>query len=1100
MREPRSAHHKLVALGMSGLLLVASCSGSGGSGASGTGSNFQLTQISVIEGAIWEINRPIEFTFNMDVDPASVGMNTLNIATLTGSPTTGTFFFKAVDLDNDGTKESVDQKIVVFQPTCPTLNDLSDAGLQPGSTPYVLTVLGTTSNTTNVVRSTSGQELLNTQTRNFVTPGSSDPSEAFIDTVNGPPVPVIRVKGKVASAESPGSYIELGGDSEDRTYFLFDETTQTVGILPDIPLNLFSDNASSVAVVVDFNQPISPSDANLSEDSIRLEFQDASLAWIPLDTRVELAANCTESGGARVRLTPIGVLPTASNFRVSMMPGFEDIVGQSTSLELNDFAVASTEMTSFDSLTPMDDNADGLVEEFDISDGASGSFEDTEALFSSTPAAWGDGAATSAFTFSGTGGNDSGDFDWYIGDDEDLFFFDTSSTTIVGGPGGSPTSTQTSVGGRVDVRDLVILEGAILRIQGPNIFTVNATRDVIIRGTLDASGFNAKNVATLNTGAQAEKGGAGAAGGGRGGNASEVLNDSTKRGGSGFGAFALTNGGGLGGESGFLAGTNQEARRPGNGGGGSFGEYPGSIQRIDPEPGDPGAASTTGCVSGQIPAPGGAAGPVPFANADLVDNVFGVRPVTDGAGNLVSLTRGELTQVWAGAGGGGGGDALPSSTCPSPNWTASSDEKGGGGGGGGGSMRINALGKIIFGNAGQIKAEGGQGATGENTNFLDHIGGTGGGGSGGHVILETATQIDFTDGDPILAPLGEYITTQGGLGGQGSTSENPAFIDAGGAGGAGVIQLHVPDPIQQPSSNTAGSIVIPLAGEGDPFNSVSAPTSNPMIQTFGARSEARSRWVSIGGADQDPGGGFRLIEFAFDGLDTTPGPEQGKVLTTSTQVNELTALLTEDLTGNANASIDPDGVTLRLSGMALASLINDPGTISNDIYLRSPALLRNFNLRLSRSSNPSEAFANFDVVSAAYDDDQVVLTVTTSSNLGTLQDFVDSQGVLVVQYELIPRFFRVRTGSANSGLDILEDSSFVRITFDAAPADSNGDPDEDNLLVEGTGDITDFNALMAGELKFFRFNVEFDLDALGAGVSTETEIVSLEFLKIPFKF
>ncbi len=193
MREPRSAHHKLVALGTSGLLLVASCTGSGGSGASGTGSNFQLTQISVIEGAVWEINRPIEFTFNMEVDPASIGMGTMNISTQTGTPTTGTYFFKAVDLDNDGTKESVDQKVVVFQPTCPTLDDLSDAGFQPGSTPYFLTVLGETSGSTNVVRSTSGQNLLNTQTRNFVTPGSSDPSEAFIATVNGPPVPGIRL-------------------------------------------------------------------------------------------------------------------------------------------------------------------------------------------------------------------------------------------------------------------------------------------------------------------------------------------------------------------------------------------------------------------------------------------------------------------------------------------------------------------------------------------------------------------------------------------------------------------------------------------------------------------------------------------------------------------------------------------------------------------------------------------------------------------------------------------------------------------------------------------------------------------------------------------
>ena len=1095
MRERRSARPWLGAIGLSGLLITASCSGGGSGGTGGTGFGFQLTQISVQGGSIWQINRPIEFQFSDEVDFATVSMNTMNVATTTGQPATGTFFFKSVDLDGDGTLESVDRTVIVFQPTCPRESDLSDAGLQPGSVPYRLTVLGETSGSSNVVSSTAGVKLVNTQTRNFTTPGTNDPGDAFIDTVNGPPVPVIRTEG---SSEAAATYIELGGDTSNRIYFEFDENDQTIDTNPpgfEVPLNLFSDVTTSVAIVIEFNQPISPDANNLDSSLIRLEFLDGSLNWVPIDTSIVLTANCTETGGARVRLEPVGILPAASRFRAVIRPGFEDLVGDPNLLDLDDFAEAPTLDSQFTSLTPPDGNADGLDESFDLSGTTPGSFEDSDALFATTVADWGGGDLTSAFSFEGTGGNDNGDFDWVIGDDEDIFFFDTSSTTISGGPGGSPTSTQTSVGGLVNVRDLIILEGAILRVQGPNPMTINATGSVIIRGTLDLSGFSAKNVATLNTGNQAEKGGAGAAGGGRGGNASETTNNTTLRGGTGVGAFGLLNGGGIGGESGHAEG-GKENRRPGTGGGGSFGEFLVSTKRIAPEDGDDGVATTTGCVTNQSPAAGGPAGPDPFVNADLEDNVFGVRPITDGAGNLLDLKRGELQSLWAGAGGGGGGDAVPGAECPSPNWTPGSDEKGGGGGGGGGALRVNALGPIIFGNNGTILAEGGQGAVGENTNFLDHIGGTGGGGSGGHVLLETAAQIDFTDGNPATAMSRSYISAQGGLGGQGA--EPP--IDQGGAGGAGVIQLHVPDPIAVPSTDTSGSIVIPDPGLDPPFSTISLPDSTPMIQTFGARSQARSRWLSIGGADQDPGGGLDLLQFLFQGLETAAGPDQGKILATSGVVDELPALLQEDLTGNANASIDPDGVTLRLAGLALSDLINDPGTPSNDLYLRTPALLRNFNLRLSRTSNPTGAFENFDVVSAAYDDTNVVLTLTTSSNLGTMQDFVDAQGGQTVQYELIPRFFRVRTGESSSGLDLLPDTAFVRITFDAAAADANGDPDETSLLVDGSGDIADFNSLMPGELKFFRFNVEFDLDEAGSGVDTDTETVSLEFLKLPFTF
>lgn len=75
-----------------------------------------------------------------------------------------------------------------------------------------------------------------------------------------------------------------------------------------------------------------------------------------------------------------------------------------------------------------------------------------------------------------------------------------------------------------------------------------------------------------------------------------------------------------------------------------------------------------------------------------------------------------------------------------------------------------------------------------------------------------------------------------------------------------------------------------------------------------------------------------------------------------------------------------------------------------------------------------------------------------------------------------------------------------RVRFQATGADGFGNPDETNPLVDWTADIAQFNLLPPGELRFFRFQVEFDLDAQGTGVSAQTEPVSLDFLRVPFVF
>src|SRR6185503_989534 len=106
------------------------------------------------------------------------------------------------------------------------------------------------------------------------------------------------------------------------------------------------------------------------------------------------------------------------------------------------------------------------------------SFQDSSALFDAPPADWGEGRLSAAFSFDGTGGP-NGDFDWVVRSGERIFF-DTTSTPIVGGPNGVPTTTVTALNGVVDVRNLVIQAGAEIRVQGPNPLRINATGEVRI--------------------------------------------------------------------------------------------------------------------------------------------------------------------------------------------------------------------------------------------------------------------------------------------------------------------------------------------------------------------------------------------------------------------------------------------------------------------------------------------------------------------------------------------------------------------------------------------------------------------------------------------
>ena len=1087
-------------LGLGGplVLLLTGWGCSGGGGGGGGSTSFQVDGLSLTEGAVWQINREIVLTFTEPVDFTTVSSNTINIRSDADVPATGTFSLR-------------DPHTVVFQPNCPTLDDLSDAGLQPNGVNYVLRVAGRNSSSNTLV-SVNGVPLGLQQVRHFSTPASTQISVAFQDTTPGPPAPVLREQG---STELSATYMEIGGDPDARVYFELDANHQLVLSDPsfEVPLNLYSDPSTHVAVVIAFNQPVNPSSSNISESRLRLEYRDAQGAWHALKTRVTLVGNCSGTG-ARVRLDPIGLLPASSEFRAVVRAGFQDLVGESNLQSATSFAQAPTRAVDFTSLTPSDRLSDEINEGFELSGDSPLSFEDETAVLDTPQADWGEGRLSAAFSFDGTGGP-SGDFDWVVRSGEKIFF-DTTSTPVVGGPNGVPTTTVTFLNGVVDVRNLVIQEGAEIRVQGPHPLRINATGEVRIEGLLDLSGFNGRDVFTLNTTHLMELGGVGAAGGGRGGHANENTSAPTLRGGRGSGPFGQLGQGAEGGEMGISDAPGQngkDQRRPGGGGGGRFArDWVGTDTpqgwSLAASAGHDGHPLSRGAESGVMPSRGGRPGVGPFIDSSDANDFYGVRPVVED-GAVVGLVRGELTGVWAGHGGGGGGNA--SRVYPQVVWSSIGDEKGGGGGGAAGGLHVKALGRIVFAGDGAIVARGATGGTGEPT-FLDHIGGTGGAGSGGHVILESASSVDFTDGGAsptdLLVDRIDAAAPAVKTGWLGQVHDCCRTYSNGGAGSGGVIQLHVPDPVSAPSHDPLRTdIVVPLSTTGlaNPLDAVTSPPPYVLVPTFGARSRGRSKWISIGGADERPDGSQAPVRFLFAGIETAPGPDEGKLLRVdgSAAVADVEPLLwIPDLTGSSVARVLSDGYTLELIGAALLEVRSGTTSgVSNDVYLRTPALLRDCALRLGVLETPTNVL-DYDVARAEYDEGapgpgDEALRITVTAERGRLTDFNPhgTQGTTTLRLQ--PRFFRVVTGGLSNHLPT---TAYVRVRFQGAADNGAGRPDESNPLVDWTADVARFNALVPGALQYFRYEVEFDLDAEAQGVTQDTIPVTLDFLKLPFVF
>ncbi len=1094
-------------------LLTVGCSGGSLDADEAAAGLFTLQSVSVAEGQTWQINRQITFTFSHAVDFDTVNMNTVNIAQVSGGPAVGTF---SVD--------PTDPRKVSFQPTCPTLGDFSDAGLIPGGVDYRIFVPDV-DNGAGTVRSAAGSELRDGHTMTFFTPVSEVLTDLFLDPQSGPPAPLEGYTD--ADGVVQGTRVELGGGSSVLPFAIDPTGEGNLGTF-EIPLNLYSDVDSRVEILVEVNQPVSPTDENISQDRIQVQFEEATGSWVTFPTHVSLDANCTDTGSL-LRLTPLGVLPQNRALRVILKPEFEDLVGDRNILPLEDFAVMRSGTFEEDGVAV--EYADDFLEDFVLSGSELGSFEDEEAVFDTPKAEWGEVSpgvygVRPSFDFDGTGGP-GGDFDWHIGANQTVIL-DTTSTLIIGGPGGVPTATQLVINGMVNIRDLYIPENSVLKIQGPNPAVFLCAGEVRIEGELDISGNNAKPVFTLNTPFQPEPGASGNGGGGAGGTGSYLTNQVTPRGGNGFGAFDTPGAGGQGGESGWNSNTGNygQFRGAAGGGGGTLGLdvvlddgcYDQTALGLDAENGFAGHPQANAATRpGETLPWGGLAADRPFTDINgTQDDFWGTMRKDFGTGNEV-LVEGELISPWPASGGGAGGDATRATDYPPSDLLNSDQDKGCGGGGGAGSLTILALGKISMGTNGKITARGGHGSGGENTNYVNRIGGGSGGGAGGHIVLQTAQQIDLSElpqnGNPNAAPS---ILARGGQGGagynnaggaddneltpqadahhDGSANDNPfeeplppqcavqtgIIVSAGGDGGPGLIQFHVgtlPDDVIGPFSDEGlvRDAVKPAPVGYDIGTGVSdAGWVDQLLPIFGRLSKAQSKWIPLGGASIDPDDPADPdpIQFLFDGTD----PDTGLVETTTEVVADLPAILAPAAAVETPGLPDvaADGRTMLFDGAEIP--------VDDAIYRRNPNLFRRFRLRVGVEDH--------DVTAAAYDEETGVLSLTVESDLPTT-------GMV----EVFPRYFAVST---NGVADAMPDSSTVLVSFQATGANSLGDPDESAIFPGNNAWATDVDDLSGAlgntDFRFFRFQMSFDILADNSDLSFNTPRPIVDFLRIPFRF
>lgn len=1130
-------------------LWLAACSGGNGPSSTQTEDDFALLSTNLKPGSVWELNRPIELRFNSEVDIDSLSANSVAVVRSDGVTASGVFRY---GLDDDGEQ---DRTAIVFQPNCPTLEDLSDSGLQP-EFGYELQISAGLSGQVTVL-DLAGRPLETGGAVPFVTTQGASLGDLFVDTRPGPPAVRVRGGTGVPLDDLAATYLEIGGDPDQREYLSLDENGRgalAAGV--EAPLNLYSAVESRVVAVVFFDQPLAPGDFNLNSNTVGLEWrlQGDAGEWQPLVSEVTLVANCAETG-AIARVEPQGVLPQDAELRILVRSGLSDLTGELTVSPSDRAGRFPTRSAAGE-----ERGADEILERFVAGAGMPGSREDDASINGLPRAAWGDGLLQASFDFEGTGGI-GGDFDFVLTAGQELIV-NTSFAQITGGPGGTPAFTQDVFDGVLDVNDLIIGPGASLAFVGPNPATILATGDVDIAGEISVRGSNNNGVGALNTAEMPEVGSAGNAGGGTGGTGSFLTGQSTPRGGTGLGPNGAAGQGGQGGETGF--GMPQEDERRGAGGGGGqlgfdvFYDHDGdpsnpdrhcqTLIGMDAESGAGGTATGLGAIS-MIDRPmGGAPGPRPFVDDSDQNNFFG--SIVTAGGEFV---LGEAGGLLGGRGGGGGGDAVRSETFPLTPFVGTGDEKGSGGGGAGGALRILAIGSIILRETGSIVADGGYGGGGENTFNSARVAGGGGGGSGGHIVLSSASFVEIQaeasmagDGyrdDPTA--LNHFARPLSALGGQGGEGHRTGTAAGGGASGNGntswardavipVTRMEVPlaeggnvpplSPVYQsffPDYSDPLGPALACAGDGGP-GILQIHVENPAEDLRFTHGNLSSPYGVADGADvtracAPPPVGWNGVDEASNNLlpffgrfsasqsgwihlglpSLGPGGEALPVEFLFAGIDTVTGEIDAEggVVSDLPAILGPIPVG-QGTGTARLKAGGQALEIEESAlpqpYRMSVQLLVEFELRLEvPGSGTSQSYV---IAAVTRDGDSQVVCLHTAGDGPSPGEFLAGGGE--AQASVIPRFLAVETAGAAGSLP---SGTSVRISFDATLSNSLGEPaDTLSYSANHAGAFTsDIGDLATTPWSWVRYRVIFDLAEDGV-LPLDQPLPGLRLLRLPF--
>lgn len=318
----------------------------------------------------------------------------------------------------------------------------------------------------------------------------------------------------------------------------------------------------------------------------------------------------------------------------------------------------------------------------------------------------------------------------------------------------------------------------------------------------------------------------------------------------------------------------------------------------------------------------------------------------------------------------------------------------------------------------------------------------------------------------------------------------------GGDGSPGIIQLHVENP--------ATDIILPDVPGWDPNSNsyldgvdvtyISAPpplgwkepgvAPDVLVPFFGRKSMAQSRWIPLGLARLDPGGGTNQVLLRFEGTD-----EDGTVEQDGTVVDQLPPIVGPDLLGTVG---NPPYIT-----DAGFTMVVDADELAGDdvVYAENPALLRNFSVRLGDTGDPNNT-RFFTIATAEYDDANGWLLCHIDAAQDTLTSFV---AVGDVEVSVVPHFVRVLTDGI---LDAYPADTAVTVLFDATTLDTlTGLPSDADSYSETNGMLTpDVDDLNADDWDFIRFQVEFDLNTSGGSVNLETPRPGIDILRFSFRF